>query len=70
MTIRAKALLIIGVSLILMGGLIYAASRFTFMRGLQEIEVRQTNQNVERVLAALSYLITDLETDAAVWTTE
>ncbi len=67
MTIRTKALLIIGVSLILMGGLIYAASRFTFMRGLQEIEARQTNQNVERVLAALSYLISDLETDTADW---
>jgi len=67
MTLRTKALLIIGVALLCMAGLVYATSRFTFMRGLEEIEERHTTQNVEQVLGAFSYLISDLEADTADW---
>jgi len=66
-TIRTKALIIIGVSLLCMAGLVYITSRFTFMRGLEEIEARNTSGNVEQVLGAFSYLISDLEADTADW---
>ena len=65
MTIRAKLLLITGISVICMIGIIYATSRFIYMRGLDEIEERDVNSSVERVLGALSYLISDLEADTA-----
>jgi len=67
MTIRTKALIIIGASLLCMAGLVYVTSRFTFMKGLEEIEERQTSESVQRVLAALSYVISDLEADTADW---
>ncbi|GAI84109.1 unnamed protein product, partial [marine sediment metagenome] len=67
MTLRTKALVIIGVSLLCLAGLVYATSRFTFIRGLEEIEERHTTQNVEQVLGAFSYLISDLEADTADW---
>ena len=67
MTLRTKALVIIGVTLLCMAGLTYATSRFTFMRGLEEIEERHTTQNVEQVLGAFSYLISDLEVNTADW---
>ncbi len=67
MTLRTKALIIIGVALLCMAGLTYITSRFTFMRGLQEIEERDTSRHVEQALGALSYLISDLETDTADW---
>jgi len=67
MTIRTKALIIIGVSLLCMAGLLYVTSRFTFMRGLEEIEGREASRHVEQALGALSYLISDLEADTADW---
>ena len=67
MTIRAKALIIIGVSLLCMAGLVYATSRFTFMRGLEEIEEREATKSVEQGQGALSHLISDLEVDNADW---
>ncbi len=67
MTLRTKALLIIGLSLICLAGIIYAISRFTLMEGLATIEKRDTYQNVERALGALSYLVSDLETKTVHW---
>jgi len=67
MTLRTKALIIIGVALLCMAGLTYVTSRFTFMRGLEEIEERDTSKDVEQALGALSYLISDLEADTADW---
>lgn len=67
MTIRTKALIIIGVSLLCMAGLIYATSRVTFMRGLEEIEELHTSRNVEQVVSTLSCIISDLEADTADW---
>lgn len=65
MTIRTKALIIIGVSLLTMGGLLYISSRFTFLRGIQEIEEQRTSEIVEQVLDDLTHLISDLEADTA-----
>jgi len=67
MTIRTKALIIIGVALLSMVGLIYATSRFTFMRGLEEIEKHQISQNVEQAVSTLSYITSELEADTADW---
>jgi len=67
MTLRTKALVIFGVALLCMAGLTYGTSRFTFIRGLEEIEERATSRNVEQALGALSYLISDLEVDTANW---
>ncbi len=67
MTIRTKALLIIGASLICVAGLIYITSRFTLVSGLEDIEEHNTHRQVEQALGALSYLISDLESDTAGW---
>lgn len=67
MTLRTKALVIIGLALLSMAGLTYVTSRFTFIRGLEEIEERDTSKHVEQALGALSYLISKLEVDTADW---
>ncbi len=67
MTLRTKALLIIGIALLSMGGLIYVTSRFTFMRGLEEIEERNTGRQVEQAIGALSHIISGLEANTANW---
>ncbi len=67
MSLKRKFLLIAGVVFICAIGLIYATSRFTFMRGLEEIEELGVEQDVGQALGALSYLISDLETDTADW---
>jgi PAS domain S-box-containing protein len=67
MTLRAKALVILGISLLSLAGLIYITSRFTFMRGLEEIEERNTGRQVEQAMGALSQIISGLEADNANW---
>ncbi len=67
MTLRAKALVIIGVSLLSLAGLIYITSRFTFIQGLAEIEERNTSRQIEQAISALSHLISELETTNAAW---
>ncbi len=67
MSLRTKTLVIIGVALLCMAGLTYVTSRYTFMRGLEEIEERDTSKHVEQALGALSYLISNLEVDTADW---
>ena len=67
MTIRTKVVIIIGVALLLTAGLLYATSRFTFMRGIEEIEERDTANHVEQVVRTLSFFTSDLESDTADW---
>lgn len=67
MTLKKKFLVIAGAVFICAIGLIYAASRFIFMRGLEEIEEVDVEQGIEQALSALSYLISDLEADTADW---
>ncbi|HUV75196.1 MAG TPA: CHASE4 domain-containing protein, partial [Dehalococcoidales bacterium] len=65
MTLRKKALLIIGVTLISTVFLVYVASRFTLMEDLLEIEEYTTHQSAEQALGALSYVLSDLEANTA-----
>jgi len=65
MTLRKKALLIIGVTLISTVCLVYAASRFTLMEDLLEIEEYTTHQSAEQAMGALSYVLSDLEANTA-----
>lgn len=67
MSLRTKALLIIGVTLICLAGTLYVTSRFTLMRGLAEIEGQEAQKYVERVLAALSQEVFDLENNTVDW---
>ncbi len=67
MTLRKKALLIIGVTLIILIGAIYATSRFVFIEGLTEIEEQSTRRDIEQVQAAMSYVLSELETTTAGW---
>ncbi len=67
MTLRVKALVIIGIALLSMAGLIYVTSRFTFIRGLEEIEERNTSMQVEQAMGALSHMILHLEAINADW---
>ncbi len=67
MTLRTKALLIIGVTLICVVGALYVTSRFTLMRGLTGIEEHETQKYVERVLAVLSQEVFDLESNTVDW---
>lgn len=67
MNLRTKVLLIITAVFICAMGLIYAVSRLTFIRGLEEIEERNTSVQVEQAVGVLTYLINDLEADTADW---
>ena len=67
MTLRKKALLIIGVTLISTVCLMYVASRFTLMEDLLEIEEYTTHQSAEQAMGALSYVLSDLEANTADW---
>lgn len=65
MTLRKKALLIIGLSLLALLALVYITSRFILLSNLEETEARYTGQNVERALASLSHILLELETTTA-----
>jgi len=67
MTLRKKILLIIGV---MIGGLIvilYAASRIILLGSFARLEEQNTRQNIERVLAALSDELVNLESTTGDW---
>ncbi|MFC1934352.1 CHASE4 domain-containing protein [Chloroflexota bacterium] len=70
MTLRKKALLIIGVAVVCLVGFVYIASRFVLLEDLKEIEEHETHKNVERVLGNLYHIVSELEaltTDWAAW---
>jgi sensor domain CHASE-containing protein len=67
MSLKTKVLLIITAVFICTIGLVYAVSRLTFIRGLEEIEAQNTGVQVEQAVGGLSYLINDLEVDTADW---
>ena len=67
MTLRVKALVIIGIALLSMAGLIYVTSRFTFIKGLEEIEERNTSMQVKQAMGALSHMISHIESSNADW---
>ncbi len=67
MSLRTKALLIIGLAFILLAGTMYAVSRFVLIQGLATIEQRDTRNNVGRVLSTLSQEVSGLESTTADW---
>jgi PAS domain S-box-containing protein len=67
MSLKIKVLLIITAVFICAVGLIYAVSRLTFIKGLEEIEEQNTSVQVEQAVGVLTYLINDLESDTADW---
>ena len=67
MNLISKAILIVGAVFICGVGLVYAVSRFIFIKGLEDIEQQTTSVQVEQAVGVLNYLITDLETDTADW---
>ncbi len=69
LTIRVKVLLIAGVAVLATAGLMYVTSRFTFIRGINEIEENHARDTVAQMLNAYSYLVSRLEADTANWAT-
>ena len=67
MTLRKKALLIIGVTLISVVGLVYIASRFILLEDLADIEEHQAHQHVERAMSTLYSSISNLKTTTVDW---
>ncbi|UCD08426.1 MAG: PAS domain S-box protein [Dehalococcoidales bacterium] len=67
MSLKTRILLIISVVFIFAIGLIYAVSRLTFIRGLEEIEEQNTSVQVKQTVDVFEYLINDLEADTADW---
>ncbi len=69
MTIRVKVLVIAGVALLATAGLMYVTSRFTFIRGIGEIDENHAVDTVDQMLHAYSFLVSRLEADTANWAT-
>ncbi len=67
MTLRNKVLLMIGITIVCLVSFVYVASRFTLLKDLEVIEENEANKNVERVLSAFHYTISDLETQTLDW---
>ncbi len=67
LTIRTKVLIIIGVALLATVGLMYVISRFTFIRGLEEIEEKHAIDTVGHALSGFRFLVSGLEGDVADW---
>lgn len=67
MTLRKKILLLIGVTLICMVGVVYAASRFVLLDDLAEIEEHYAYENVERVLSTWYSVVSNFETQTRNW---
>jgi len=65
LTIRVKVLLISGVALLVTAGMMYVTSRFTFIRGITNIEENHAANTVVQMLNAYSYVVSRLEADTA-----
>jgi len=67
MTLRSKTLLLVLLTLVALIAILYGVSRFTLLGGFHELEERDTKQNVQRTLSALSYEISSLDTSTHDW---
>jgi len=70
MTLRRKILLVISIMLVGLIAILYAASSTILLRGFAAVEERDTRQNVERALDALSNDVVNLDSstrDYASW---
>ncbi len=67
MNLRKKTLIVIGATLICLIIILYATSQIVLLRSFAEIEDRNTHQDVERALDAMSMELTSLSNTTAYW---
>ncbi|HEY9666680.1 MAG TPA: CHASE4 domain-containing protein, partial [Coleofasciculaceae cyanobacterium] len=67
MTLRLKALLIVGVTLLCLLMTLYLSLSTLWLNGFAKIELQQTQQNVERVTEAIANDLTELNRTATDW---
>jgi len=67
MNLRKKTLIVIGATLICLIIILYATSQMVLLRSFSEIENKNTHQDVERALAALSMEMTGLRNTTGYW---
>jgi len=67
MTIRKQTVFQIAITFTILIAIIFVISRFILLENLEELEKENTQQNVERVLSALSYTLSDLESGTNDW---
>jgi sensor domain CHASE-containing protein len=67
MTLRRKAVLLIGATLVILVGVIYVVSRFVFIEGLESIEEEDAQRHVAQAEAVLSSAISNLVTVTTQW---
>ncbi|MDM7913181.1 MAG: CHASE4 domain-containing protein, partial [Methanotrichaceae archaeon] len=67
MNLRKKTLIVIGATLICLIIILYATSQMVLLRSFAEIEDRNTHQDVERALNAMSMELTGLSNTTAYW---
>jgi PAS domain S-box-containing protein len=67
MNLRKKTLIVIGATLICLIIILYATSQMVLLRSFSEIENKNTHQDMERALAALSMEMTGLRNTTAYW---
>jgi PAS domain S-box-containing protein len=67
MNLRKKTLIVIGATLVCLIVILYATSQMVLLRSFAEIEDRNTHQDVERALNAMSIELTGLSNTTAYW---
>ncbi len=67
MNLRKKTLVVIGITLICLIIFLYATSQMVLLRSFSEIEDKNTHQDVERALAALSMEMAGLRNTTGYW---
>src|SRR4030043_861863 len=67
MTLRKKTILSISIAFLCMIVIFVFIARFILLENLKDIEEDNTHKSVERVLAAYSYALSDMESTTAVW---
>jgi signal transduction histidine kinase len=67
MSLRNKVLLIIGVTFLSLSLLLYGTSRLVLNNSFNQLEERNTTQNVERALSAVSDVLSSLEALTGDW---
>ncbi|MCL5934924.1 MAG: hypothetical protein M1543_00225 [Firmicutes bacterium] len=67
MTLRIKTLVVIGVTFTCLIVILYAASKIILLGSFTELENQNTRQNVERVLSAVAYNLSNLNSEVADW---
>lgn len=67
MTVRMKALLTIGLTMIVLVGILYAVSQYILLGSFDELEDKNTRQNIERAVNSYNDHLADLDTILFDW---